>query len=341
MPSLVTRYVNGHLETMGGYRGHVDDIDISLLRGAYSLHDLIIIKRSASAEQPFIVLPLTDISVEWSALLKGELVGEIQMHGPAVNLVQGESEKETQLGTGVNWPDQVRELFPFRFNRIEATDGNVTFRAPGIKTDQSLTLSNVQLVVANLTNARELENPVFADFEVSGRFAENTPLSIKGHADPNADQATFDVNMSLEDAELVDINPWLEELLNVDAEKGSFSMYAEVAAADGRFEGYVKPILEDAEIFRLDEPSSGPLQKLWEGLVGLVSAILTNQEADQVATQVPFSGELDSPDAGVMATVVNLLRNAFVAAFSHSLEGTVSIEDVDAEAEADESAETE
>ena len=48
-----------------------------------------------------------------------------------------------------------------------------------------------------------------------------------------------------------------------------------------------------------------------------------------MATQIPFEGDIDSPDAGILAAAVNLLRNAFVAAFSHSLEGTVSLEDVE------------
>jgi hypothetical protein len=139
------------------------------------------------------------------------------------------------------------------------------------------------------------------------------------------------MNVSLENARLVDQNPWLREFLKLDAEKGAFSMYAELATAEGRFEGYIKPILEDPEIFRLEEPSAGPLQKAWEALVGAVAGILENPEEDQVATQVPFAGELDNPDAGVLAAGVNLLRNAFVAAFTHSLEGSVSLEDVQEE----------
>jgi hypothetical protein len=135
--------------------------------------------------------------------------------------------------------------------------------------------------------------------------------------------------MALEGARLVEVNPWLEEFLNVDAERGVFSMYTELATAEGRFKGYIKPILEDAEFFSLDEPSDGLLQKAWEGLVGMVAAILTNPEEDQIATQLPFSGELDDPDAEIMSAVVNLLRNAFVAAFTHSIEGTVDIEDVE------------
>lgn len=327
LPWVATRYVNEQLAHMGDYRGRVADVDLSVFRGAYVLRDLTIVKESGTAGEPFLVLPQTDLSVEWRALFDGKLVGEIHMVRPVMNMVQGETSEATQLGTGVNWPDQVRKLFPFHFNRVEATGGTLTFRAPGIEAEESLTLRDLHVTLSNLTNVENLDDPAFAQFDLNGLFGESTPLAVTGRTDPNAAQPTFDLDMSLEDARLVDVNPWLEEFLNVDAEKGVFSMYTELAAAEGRFEGYIKPILEDAEIFDLDEPSDGPLQKAWEALVGIVAAVLTNPEEDQVATQLPFSGELDDPEAEILSAVVNLLRNAFVAAFSHAIEGTVTIDD--------------
>lgn len=328
LPVVAADYVNERIAAMGDYRGHVQNIDVALIRGAYQLHGLTIVKRGAEGQEPFLSLPLADVSVKWSALLHGELVGEIQMHGPVMRMVQGESERRTQLGEGVDWVAQVQKLFPFRFNRVEVMDGTVTFRAPGIEQNESLTIHDFEALLTNLTNmeGRDVEN--FAGFELRGRFGKDAPLSAKGRANPLAKQPTFDVNASLENAPLVDVNPWLREFLNVDAEKGVFSLYAELAAADGRFEGYVKPILEDPEIFRMDEPSDSVLQKAWEALVGAVSGILENPEEEQVATQIPFAGELDDPDAGLLAAGLNLLRNAFVAAFTHSLEGSVSLEDV-------------
>jgi hypothetical protein len=244
-------------------------------------------------------------------------------------MVQGETDEETQLGTGVNWSAEIRKLFPYRFNRVEVMSGTATFRAPGIEKNESLTLHGLNVVLNNMTNVENRNEPTFADFDVKGLFGKSTPLSIKGHVNPLAKQSTFDINLSLEGAQLVEVNPWLEEFLNVDAEKGDFSMYAELAAADGRFEGYIKPILQNAEIFSLEEPASGPLQKVWEALVGLVGGILENPEKDQVATQIPYAGELQNPDAELLPAAVNLLRNAFVAAFTHALEGSVSLEDVE------------
>jgi hypothetical protein len=105
-------------------------------------------------------------------------------------------------------------------------------------------------------------------------------------------------------------------------------MYSELAAAEGRFEGYVRPILDDPEIFDADADAQGPFRKAWEALVNVAAKILENRQEQQVATQIPLRGEIQQPDAELLPAMINLLRNAFVAAFSHSLEGSISLRDV-------------
>jgi hypothetical protein len=116
--------------------------------------------------------------------------------------------------------------------------------------------------------------------------------------------------------------------LKVDAEMGVFSMYSELAAAEGRFEGYVRPILQDPQFASASDEDEGPFRKAWEGLVNLAAKILENKQEDQVATQIPLRGEIENPEAGILAAIVNLARNAFVAAFSRSLDGSISLRDV-------------
>src|SRR5262249_50061383 len=126
-----------------------------------------------------------------------------------------------------------------------------------------------------------------------------------------------------------DVNPWLRRFLKVDAAAGSFSMYAELAAAKGHFEGYVKPFLEHPKITSAKEDSPAPFQKLWAGLVALAAKIFENRQEKQVATKIPVRGEIEDPKAGILPAIVNLARNAFVAAFSHSFENSITLTDRD------------
>ncbi|HUQ52592.1 MAG TPA: DUF748 domain-containing protein [Gammaproteobacteria bacterium] len=327
-PLLVERYVNRALADMGEYHGSVEQINLGLIRGGYELRNLQIVKNDATAETPpFAEIPSMDLSLQWRALFKGSAVGQLVIDQPKLNLVQSEANKEKQLGTGVNWPQEIRDLFPFTLNVVEVRNGLVTFRAPGISTNDSLTVRDFNMQLLNLTNVQDVAEPAFADLDVHGFIMGNAPLSLTGSIDPNEMVPTFDIDLSIENAKLVDVNPWLREFLKVDAEMGTFAMYSELAAAEGRFEGYVRPILEDPKFISKNE-DEGPFRKAWEGLVNLAAKILENKQEDQVATQIPLRGELADPSVDLVSTIVNLLRNAFVAAFSHSLEGSINLRDV-------------
>jgi hypothetical protein len=245
LPSLLKSYVNASLAEMGPYTGRVADIDVALLRGAYTLNDLRIVKRDAGREIPFLDLESMDISLEWRALFSGELVGEIFASQPTLNLIRAETSEESQPGSDVNWSDEVRELFPFNFNRVEVVDGKATFLAPGIEANEALTVSAIRLQLQNLTNIYETEDETPATIDLTGQFMDLAPLHLTGDFDPNQSVPTFDIDFSIEGAPVTSANPWLREFLNVDAESGEFFMYLEAAAADGRFEGYLKPIMQD------------------------------------------------------------------------------------------------
>lgn len=327
-PTLVERYVNRQLADMGEYRGTISGVELHVLAGGYVLRDLTIVEVDSTNETPFVTMPAMDLTLQWRALFHGQAVGEVVMHDAVVNFVQGPSDEQQQLGGGVNWPQEIRDLFPFRLNVVEARNGLVTFRAPGISTNDSLTIRDFQMKLRNLTNVQAVAEPAFAEIDVHGGIMGHAPLSLTGRIDPNETKPTFDIDLSIEGAQLVDVNPWLREFLKVDAEMGAFSMYAELAAAEGKFEGYVRPILEMPKFTDRNEDEKGPFHKAWEGLVNLAAKILENKQEDQVATQIPLRGELEDPDVDVVTTIVNLLRNAFVAAFSHSLEGSINLRDV-------------
>jgi hypothetical protein len=327
-PTLVERYVNRSLADMGEYRGTISGVDLRLLAGGYVLRDLTIVKIDSAHETPFATMPTMDLTLQWPALLRGQAVGEVVMHDPVLNLVQGPSTEQQQLGTGVNWPQEIRDLFPFRLNIVEAQNGLVTFRAPGISTNDSLTIRDFQMRLRNLTNVQDVEEPAFAEIDVRGGIMGNAPILLTGRIDPNEMAPTFDIDLSIEGARLVDVNPWLREFLKVDAEDGVFSMYSELAAAENKFEGYVRPILENPKFTDASEDDEGPFRKVWEGLVNVAAKILENKEEQQVATQIPLRGEFQDPQVDVLTAIVNLLRNAFVAGFAHSFDGSINLRDV-------------
>src|SRR6185503_15269096 len=132
------------------------------------------------------------------------------------------------------------------------------------------------------------------------------------------------------------MNDFLRAYGKFDVERGTFSLYTEVAAADGRYEGYLKPLFEDLDVFEWEkERGKNILQKFWQAIVAGVAQILKNQPHDRLATRIPISGNFEKTDVDIWATVGGILKNAFVRALLPKFDQSVSVQDVKQKTEKD------
>jgi Domain of Unknown Function (DUF748) len=328
MEPVLLRYANQKLDALPAYGGHIDDLDLALLRGGYDLKGVEIVKTGAGQPVPFIKADRIEATVEWHSLLRGQLVAEGDLYRPQVNLIKAESAKKSQLGEEVNWVDQFKQLFPFRFNTVRIHDGTVTFQAPGIKTQDALKAQHIDGTLSNLTNVADSTKETFARFGFTAEVLDGGKAKLDGSIDPLAVKPTFDLNLGLKNVQLPQVNPWLTRFIKADAEQGEFELYMELAAADGKFKGYAKPVMRDVNIYSSKEPEKNPLKRLWEGIVDIAAHIFENHQEDQVAARIPLSGTIEKPNADLFATIGSVLHNAFVGAFARSIEGSISVRSV-------------
>jgi hypothetical protein len=325
LPHVVKRYVNQKLAEIPNYRARIADVDIHLWRGAYSIQGIDVVKTNGKVPVPFFSTPNADLSVQWKELFHGALVGEIELQSPKLNFVAGPTEATSQTSIDARWQDRVRELFPLRINRFEVFDGEIHYRDLHSEPKVDLEIGRVHMVARNLTNSREISRTLAATIDVEGRPLETA--SLKGHVelDPYRERPTFDASVKLENAELTKFNDYLKAYGNFDVQQGRLDVYAEVAAADGKFRGYVKPLVEDLDIVDWDEETDSWLQKAWEGVVATVAGLFQNHPRDRWGTVVSFAGDFDNPTYSLWGVVSEILRNTFIRALPKGLEGDISV----------------
>ncbi len=330
-PVLVRHYVNGVLADMGEYQGHVEDVDLDLWRGACSVRGLTIAKTRSRIDEPFLDAPSATASIQWGALLKGELVGEVTVVGPTVNFVKRKG--ESQYGEGADWRAKVDALLPVRLNHVEVSRGTLHFRSPDGDPPVDVYLSDVHLTLANLTNIRESDVPVFTGLTFTARAMHDAPLSMRARLDPLQQPPEFDLDVSLRNLDLKRLNPFLLSYLNVTAENGTLSLDSEVAAARGNYEGYVKPLLDHLELLRPKDFKQRPLGAIWETLVAGIAALFENHRQHRIGTRIPISGRFE-PRPHIWIAVGGVLRNMFDA-FLEGVEGSVDLHDAIEDAQKD------
>lgn len=325
LPIAIQRYVNRVLDRHEAYAGTVGDVDVALIRGAYTIEQVEILKRNGKVPVPFFASELVDFSIQWRALFDGALVGEVAFERPQINLVAGPSKASQQTGAGVDWRETVEDLFPVKINRVEVRDGSLHFRDFHSDPKVDVYLHHLDLVAENLTNSRELSADRVAQVTLRATPMNAGLLRARVSLDPFAERPDFDLDAEVTGADLTQWNDFLRAYAHFDVQKGGFALYTELLAQEGRFDGYVKPFIKDVDVLRFAEErkEQGLLASLWEGVVGVAAEVFEDQPHDRVATRIPIKGTVEDPRVGFWTTLGNVVRNAFIESFVPSLERSV------------------
>ncbi|QHW00795.1 DUF748 domain-containing protein [Spirosoma endbachense] len=329
LPYFVLRYVNKTLADMGGYTGHVEDIDIQLIRGAYQIDDLRVRKINGNIKEPFIFIPKTDLSVEWKSLFRGRLVSEVECYNPELNFAFSDNEASNQTGAEVDWTAFLKKLLPISINRFAIIDGTINLASLITQPRADLSLKKFQGEIRNIRNVedkdKKLPSPVVASGDVPGyggsmAFSANMNL-LKVVPD-------FDYNLRFSDLQLVKINPLAREYANLDFEQGTMSVYSEMAMLDSKLNGYLKPLTKGMKIFKLNEHEGRSAGKFFTELVAQAGiAVLKNQKHDQVATRIPLNGTIEEIKTAIWPTIFGVLRNAYIEAFKGEFDNNITLQD--------------
>lgn len=317
-PTVIEWYLNNKvLDDMGDYTGHVADVDIALLRGAYRLEEIVIHKQSGDPKKPFFYLPRGDISLSWKSLLSGKLSADVRLIRPQLNILDAESEEDRQTGEGGDWRAAVDQALPMTLNRLVVEQGEVNFQ--NLESDPKVDLSadNVELTLANLTNVKDEKGERIATAHLSARLFEQSTLMAEARFDP-FDYNDFDFATEAKDIRLTRINDFSKAYGNIDFASGHGDIFVELKAQDKKLNGYIKPLFEDVQILNwrqdVENQSDNPLEVLWEGVAEFVESIFTNRETEKLATQIDIEGDLNDTEIDSWGATWNVVKNAFVDA---------------------------
>lgn len=331
LPDMVKYYVNRSLNANTSYSGHVDDVDIALIRGAYVIQGITIDKRGGTAPVPFMVIDTMDLSVQWKALIQGSLVAEVELLRPRVNFVSGPTEADKQAGSDVDWRQQVKELAPLRINRFAVKDGEVHYSDFSTQPKVDVRMTNLDLEAYNLTNSESLSGTLVATVDATGRVQDYGDFTVHSTLDPYADAATFDLAASMTGVKLTSMNDLLQAYGKLDVKSGSMDVYSEVTAKQGNFTGYVKPMFTDLQVFSIQQDigqnGDGPLRVAWESVVGAGAKVLKNNPTDRVAAKIPIKGTVTAPAVDAWSAALSTVSNAYVEALRRGLESHANPQD--------------
>jgi hypothetical protein len=329
LPYVVLHYANKTMANMKGYYGHIDEIDLSIYRGAYIIKHIYLNKvDSVSKKQTeFFKSRAIDLSLEWGALFHGSIVGELIFDSPELIFTKDKAEIGDVKKDTTDFRILLKALMPLKVNRFEVNDGAIHYADNTSQPKIDISLKQTHILALNLTNVInnkiELPSTVTAQASVyEGSLNFNMKLNAL------AAYATFELNAEIKNTNLVLLNDFLKAYGNFDVNRGTFSLYTEMAAKDGKFVGYIKPIITDLKVLGSQDRHDSFFQKIWESIVGAVGFVFKNQNKDQLATKVTIKGNFKDPKTNTLDAVWEVLRNAFIQALMPSIDNEININSV-------------
>ena len=333
LPFAAQWYINDVLDEGEQFTGSVGDVDLMLWRGAYSLDNVVILKRTGEVEQPFFEAKRVEFSLLWSALFNKSVVAQVYLSQPELNFVDGGSEAASQSGEDENWLYLADQLVPLKVDRFEIRNGSVNFFNPDATPAIHVQLHDINAIAKNLVNSRDLSKNLIATVQASGSAEEQGTMTLSGSLNPATKQPTFDINFQANDVALVNFKSFLDTYAPFDLEAGTLELALELASDDGEISGYAKPVLRQGEVFSwkgdVERDDDGFFRSIAEALSGFIAELFENQSEDQIATRIPISGSLNNVETPIFTTIVGILKNAFVQAIQGDLENSVEWRDAE------------
>jgi len=325
LPYFVTDYVNKVLDDVPGYSGSISDVDIHLYRGAYKIYDLKMVKTDGDVQVPFVDIPEIDLSVQWKALFKGSVVGEIALINPQLNFVMAASDSAAtqQTGGDADWTKPIKQLMPIQINQFEITNGSIHYLDFSTKPKVDIYLDKLDLLATNFSNANKNNDRLPSSITANCTSMGGGALSLNCKINPLMKVPDLDLELKFEKANIPDFNEFTQAYSKLDFHKGELNIYSEVAVKDGQLNGYVKPVINDLKVVDLRADSKNPLGLIWESFAGLFIEIFENQKKDQFASKATMQGDLNNIKTNIWSVIGNIFKNAFIEAFKKNIDDTV------------------
>lgn len=334
LPYVVLHFANKSLANMKGYYGHIQDIDLAILRGAYQIDSIYLNKADTVTKKqtPFFGAQQIDLAVERKSLLKGTIAGQVEMNKPTLVFTKDKVEPKEVIKDSSDFRKVLNSFMPLNINRFEINGGKIQYVDKSTSPNVDIEMTQMHLLAQNLRNSYDSSSVLPATIDAQATVYEGK-LNFDAKLNPLAESPTFDMSAELKNTNLVKLNDFFQAYAKIDVNDGRFGLYTEVAAKDKRFAGYVKPLIQNLDILGKEDRKDNLFRKVWEGLAGGVGELFENQKKSQVATKIPFEGPIDNPETNVWFMIGTVLQNAFIHAMQPSIDNQISIGSVDTKKE--------
>lgn len=302
---------------------HMDDLDISIIRGAYTFDGIT--GKVKGQKQDFLKIERVDVSIAWRELFKGKVVTDIEVMAPDFSYtkelkdaIAASPKKEDQATTAKD------KLFPVKVERVDIRDGVVTLDDyPSIEENKKFQISKIEGRITNLIADKKFP---LSFFNLRATVLGNSVVKAAGHLNTLSKPMQWDVDGELQGFDMTVANQFLKRKVPLTFTKGKLDLYAEAESKNGEIEGYIKPFLKNIDVMKTTENFKGPKHWIIEVVTALGNLILRASDTKSVATKIPFAMDKDGFHVDSGEALSKAIQHGFEQQLSPGIEDRYEIE---------------
>nr|MBP6698170.1 hypothetical protein [Flavobacteriales bacterium] len=198
LPYVLLHFANQRLAALPTYQGHIADLDLALIRGAYRIESFYLDKKDSltQARTPFMSAQVIDLSVEWRALFDGELVGELVIEHPELRFTKDAAEPAEVQKDTADLRSLLNDFMPLSVNRVEINNGVIRYKDGGSSPPVDVQVDAIEALALNLINTADSTTLLPASIKATAQVYGGDMKFTMG-LDPLSKTTPFDMNVEL------------------------------------------------------------------------------------------------------------------------------------------------
>lgn len=253
------------------------------------------------------LIQLRDLRVDHALL---NYVYEPEQPKPEKHVTKKAAEKATQLA---RQPEAIIQI-----ERIKISESEVGVVHAGVNPPYRAFFTRLSVEAKDFSNRLKDKT---AQVTVKGAFMGTGKLEARGMFRPETNAPDFDVSVRVVGVQAKMLNDMLRAHGNIDVTDGELSVYSQLHVQHGHIDGYIKPLIRRLNIYDRDQDrGKGVLNTVYEGALDAATAVLENDEREEVGTKVDVTGDVRQAQIDTWHAASSLIRNAFVEVVLPSFE---------------------
>lgn len=277
---------------MDTYQGHIDDISLSIYKGAYTLKGLRIWKKDRSDYTPLFSVDAMEVSMLSHLFSEGRRMASLDLFRPHLTVIDSVISGNQQYADGEDWYRVLDRLVPMQIEAVRIQEGGLTFKNLDYRKPVQLDADMINVSAINLHNTEGVRRSLPSQAIFSARIQRDAWVRGNSQFNLYAERPSFSLRADLGGLNLPKLNNMFVLYGPYYFRTGEFGLYSQVYVNQGAVRGYLTPFFKDVDVVKMEWDNRVSRNIVGDSVLALGDLVLQKDMRKAQGRRYAFSGQI-------------------------------------------------